>query len=346
MQFQPYDGEQIRELINSEQLYGVLLAAQLELDQGYRGSIAWKQVRGHEYLYRKRKGDWRSLGPRSEATESIHAAFVSGRAALKEKVASLEAKLARSARVNRAMGLGRVPFIAARLARRLADRKLLGERIVVVGTPALFAYERMAGGRLHASLIATDDIDLLYDARHEIRLLADDRDNGLIGILRSLDKSFAPIGPGAFSAANAHGFMVDLITPVPAGPALAKGARLGKSDADLKAAEIHGLDWLQNSPRVTQTVIDEKGYPLRLVVPDPRAFALHKLWVSGRPSREPVKARRDRMQALTVAALLNANLPHLRFDDGELGSFPAEVRALLPHLREARLAKTEEVDWR
>jgi hypothetical protein len=45
------------------------------------------------------------------------------------------------------------------------------------------------------------------------------------------------------------------------------------------------------------TAIDEKGYPLRLVVIDPRAFELHKAWVSEREDREPLKAVRDLEQA-------------------------------------------------
>ena len=344
MQFQPYDGEQIRELLNSEQLYDALLAAESELDQRFRGSIAWKRVSGHEYLYRKRRANWRSVGRRSEETERLYEAFTSGRDQIKKRLASLDARLRRSARVNRALNLGRVPFVAARIIRRLTDEKLLGRDLLVVGTPALFAYERMAGGQLQASLIATADLDLLLDARQDLRMISGRNQVSLIGLLHSVDKSFAPIAPNAFRAANDQGYMVDLITPVPPNAAVPSGARLGKGD-DLEAAEIDGLDWLQNSPRVTQTVIDEKGFPLRMVVPDPRCFAVHKLWVSEQPSRDRAKARRDREQALTVAALANAHLPHLKFDSGELDAFPAGVRASASRLKQIKLS-SDAADWR
>jgi nucleotidyltransferase-like protein len=42
---------------------------------------------------------------------------------------------------------------------------------------------------------------------------------------------------------------------------------------DVEAIAILGLGWLVNSHRVEATAIDERGYPLRMVVGDPRAFA-------------------------------------------------------------------------
>jgi hypothetical protein len=344
MQFQPYDGEQIRELVNSEQLYEALLKTESELDRRFRGSMTWKRVSGREYLYRKQRGEWRSLGPRTEESERSYADFLSGREKLKERIASLNVRLRRSARVNRALGLGRVPAVAARIIRRLANEKLLGRNLLVVGTPALFAFERMAGGQLSPALVATADLDLLLDARQRLRLIAEREREGLIGVLRTADKSFEPLGPRAFRAANNDGYMVDLITPMPPNSATAGNVRIGDSE-DLVAAEIEGLEWLQNSPRVAQLVIDEKGFPLQMIVPDPRAFAVHKLWVSQQPSRDRAKARRDREQAFTVAGLVNDRLSGFDFDRGELDAFPATVRALAAELKNVG-DDGDSLDWR
>lgn len=346
MQFRLYDGEQTRELVNSEQLYDALLAAEAQFEQRFRGSMSWKRVKGREYLYRKRRSQWRSLGARAEATEQKFDSFVSGRQHLRDRIASLETQLRRSARINRALNLGRVPSIAARIIRRLAEQRLLGTNLLIVGTPALFAYERLAGGQLHPSLVATADLDLLLDARSDLRLLADEDRDGLIDLLRAVDKSFEPLGPRAYRAANEKGFMVDLITPIPATPAISRSARIGTSADELEAAEIEGLEWLQNSPRLTQTVIDEKGLPLRMTVPDPRAFALHKLWMSSQPSRDRAKGHRDRAQAMTVAALVDEKLPHLAFDSGELDAFPASVRSRVAQLKRAAGETLEPPDWR
>jgi hypothetical protein len=64
-----------------------------------------------------------------------------------------------------------------------------------------------------------------------------------------------------------------------------------------------------------------------MVVPDPRAFALHKLWLSRQTDREPIKRRRDREQAIAVCRLVLQYLPHLRFQPEELRMFPKSVVA-------------------
>jgi hypothetical protein len=44
--------------------------------------------------------------------------------------------------------------------------------------------------------------------------------------------------------------------------------------------EIPNLEWLANSPRVDVVVISAKGEPVFMAVPDPRAFMIHKVWLS------------------------------------------------------------------
>ncbi|WP_179654381.1 MULTISPECIES: GSU2403 family nucleotidyltransferase fold protein [unclassified Mesorhizobium] len=47
---------------------------------------------------------------------------------------------------------------------------------------------------------------------------------------------------------------------------------IGEGDDELVGAEIPGLAWLENGPAFEAIAIDERGGPLRLVVPDPRVF--------------------------------------------------------------------------
>ncbi len=54
---------------------------------------------------------------------------------------------------------------------------------------------------------------------------------------------------------------------------------------------------------MTQIVIAENGYPVRFIVPDPRVFALHKIWLSLQPTRDPIKRKRDFRQGEAVASL-------------------------------------------
>ena len=119
--------------------------------------------------------------------------------------------------------------------------------------------------------------------------------------------------------------MVDLIKPMPRN-ALRRGepSTLGES-GDLVATEIRNLQWLVSSPKFSQVVIGQDGYPALMIVPDPRAFALHKPWMSEQMDREPVKKVRDRDQAVAVAKLVLQYLPQYRFNASELRMFPRDV---------------------
>ena len=96
---------------------------------------------------------------------------------------------------------------------------------------------------------------------------------------------------------------------------------------DLVASEVPGLQWFVNSPKLEAVAVDEDGQPVPFRVPDPRAFALHKAWLSRQPAREPIKKQRDFAQAREVAALVREHMPHLSFDEA-LTSLHGDVRAM------------------
>ena len=61
------------------------------------------------------------------------------------------------------------------------------------------------------------------------------------------------------------------------------------------------------------------------MAPDPRAFAVHKLWMSRPAERDPVERSRDAAQAAAVARLVARSLPRLPFRTDDLGSVPRDV---------------------
>jgi len=254
--------------------------------------------------------------------------FLEGRASNRDRLRGLAARLDQMAPVNRAMRLGRLPTIAARILRRFDGADLLGHRLLVVGTNATFAFETMAGVRLPTDVIATGDIDLLLDARRSLNLAALSAvgDDGLIGILKQVGRSFELPRARSFRAANRDGYLVDLIRPQQRAPSADRSSTaLTGLGADMEAAEIVGLKWLVNAPKVEATVIDQRGYPVRFVAIDPRAFALHKAWFATRMDREPAKARRDLAQARIAARIATHHL-HLSFDAQDLSALPAPLR--------------------
>jgi hypothetical protein len=94
---------------------------------------------------------------------------------------------------------------------------------------------------------------------------------------------------------------------------------------DLEAVEIRNLQWLIASPKLIQTVIGDDGYPVKTAVPDPRAFALHKLWMSQQPDREPIKKQRDHNQGIAVGKIVIQYLPQFKFDNDQLKMLPKAV---------------------
>jgi len=167
-----------------------------------------------------------------------------------------------------------MPTIVGAILLRLDETRALKD-LRVIGTHALFAYESMAGAEFKVELLASGDVDLLFDGRKKIALLAKKRENqGLIELLRKADNSFAISSSDAFRAINKDGFMVDFITQDKGmlSPSLAPMAA-----HDLAAAEVPNLEWLASAPRIEQVVIAANGQPVMMPVPDPRAYALHKV---------------------------------------------------------------------
>jgi hypothetical protein len=320
--------EQRRQLIDTQQVYAAWQEAAHQGRRRFAGSMRWVTRNRAEYLLHKIGESETSLGPRAEKTEQAYKAFISGRAANKERLTGLSQRLDEMAPVNRAMGLGRLPAVAARILRLCDEKGLLGRQLFVVGTNALFAYEALAGVHIDSGLIATTDIDLLHDTRRQLSLAVTEglNNKGLLGLLQQVDRSFA-LTRATYRASNRDGYLVELIRPEPKNIMREKQAQtLTQQADDLAGAAITGLSWLVNAPKIEATALDERGYPVRLAAVDPRVYALHKLWLSDRKDREKLKATRDREQA-EAAATIAVRYLNLSFDDPALTALPASLMA-------------------
>jgi len=317
---------QSKYFINTEQLYALYRDA-VSHSIDYRGGMTWKKVGGNDYLYRiiDRHGRARSLGRRSEKTEKIHEQFFLAKAKVGGRLSSLKIKLEEQARVNVALKLSRCPQIVADISRALDEKGLMGAGIEIIGTNALYAYEGMAGVQILQESLETKDVDLLFDSRSKISLIAPETfsSDRILGLLRKIDSSFRVVEKNNFRAVNDDGFLVDLIRQMPNPPWAPEASGLG--DGDLVATDIWNMKWLLSMPKVPQTVIAKNGMPFMMTVPDPRAFALFKYWLSESDERDPKKKGRDRTQALIVRDLVNLHLPQYKFTEKQLRAFPSKV---------------------
>jgi hypothetical protein len=333
--------DQRRIAIDTAQLYEHLLELDAER-KAFRGGLYWKTVAGSDYLVRTtgpHRGN-RSLGPRSLETEKAYREFTETKRDLDARIKSIYEEVARQAKFCVAASVNRVPRLAADIVRSLDASGLLGSHLIILGSHAMYAYEMAAGVQLKAGLLQTEDLDTLLNTKSEIELAGSTRSAGLLGILQGVDKTFKPQRKRSFRAVNAKGFMVDLIrAPIDSGGLALTSIGFGN---DLIAEQLRGLEWLTALPLMTQIVIADNGFPVRFVVPEPRVFALHKLWVSLQPTRDPIKRKRDLRQAEAVVQLALEYF-NLRCDDAATKALPAELTSMIPGLVERlreRRAKT------
>ncbi|MGQ4879972.1 GSU2403 family nucleotidyltransferase fold protein [Billgrantia sp. LNSP4103-1] len=326
MAFHQLQPEQSRVAVNAAQLFEALEHQRSQAHQ-VKGSMHWKRINGKEYLYRAYTGGKNhSLGPRSAETEAIRRTFEFHKREFQAREQSLKEQLQTHAAYIRANRLNRFPVAGARVARAL-QRKRIPFR--VIGTNALYAYEARAGVQIEPEHLATADIDVLMDARQGLRIVTALKGETLLSVIQSSDRSFEPLthAPFEFRAANAQGYMIDLITQASDPLAMSEFERHLEA-GDLKPVGIDSLKWAIASPRFEAVVFDERGMPLRLTTVDPRAFVLHKWHISQQPDREALKRHRDEAQARLVATLLRDQLR-------ELATTRAVERAF-PHLLSQR----------
>lgn len=327
MSFYELNNNQRRVFIDTAQVYEAYRDI-LKKEHAYKGGMHWKKAKDREYLFRTqdRYGYGKSLGVRSPETEKILAEFKKNKQKIKGLKASLLERLKEQSRLSKAMMIQRAPKILIRIVQLLDQHLLMGRNLFVVGTNALYAYEAAAGVFLDRPIMATNDMDILWDIKAKLEITVDpDMDkNGLLGILKKADRSFELPHKGSFRAINREGYIIDLIKAQPKQLMKIEMDQIGK-EGDLRAAEVRNLHWLVSSPKMQQMVIGEDGYPAMLAVPDPRAFALHKLWLSDQPDREPIKKNRDRDQAEAIIELINRYLPQYPFRNSELKMFPEAV---------------------
>lgn len=329
--FEPLDNMSLKEVLNAQQAFRTWREATLRL-QRVRGSLVWSEVGGRRYLMRSSyspagKRIQRSLGPESLETQAIMSDFHASRMRLTESARHLRDVLDKHAAICRALRLGRVPLLVARIIRAVDDAGFLGGGLRVLGTNALYAFEAAAGIWFNGAIAATEDIDFLLDGRAGLIFagtMTEDGSASFLSLLKKVDRSFERTN-ARFRAANRDGFLVDLIQPlrepVMTFPTLAISAALD----DLSAVEIEGLVWHENAPAFEAVALDASGLPVRIVTSDPRVFAAHKLWLSKRLDREAGRRPRDQAQARAVANVCTQYFQHLPYRAEDLRMLPEVV---------------------
>ena len=162
---------------------------------------------------------------------------------------------------------------------------------MVIGTQALEAYEFAAEVFIETPKTSPGWVEA--GSRLTLAAPAMVPPDELLALLRRGDRSFQLLpGPGLV-AATKTGFKVSFVSP----PPVRAPHRIRGRDAQgvMVPAESGDLAALVNSPRFSQVVIGRRGDPVTMEVPDPRALALHKLWLSQQEGPGARTQARDRV---------------------------------------------------
>jgi hypothetical protein len=308
----PFTDEQARVLVNLRQRYEVWRDA----ERAWRAlpyDLRRKRIGEYEYLYeiRDRSGNGTSLGRWDEAMERRFEAYRAEKVSLKDRRERARGAVDEGARLARAL---RVPVLASAagpILREADCRGLLDGDLLVVGTNALLAYsyEAVAGLGLADE---TEDFDLAWAGKEPVS------GSPFWDMLKAVDTTFTVNTERTFQARNAASYEVELlVAPSRAGAR----SRLDKPHP----IPLPEQEWLLLGRPIEHVVACRDATAARIVVPDPRWFALHKLWLSEQDKRNPFKRRKDREQGLGVLDAVAEAMPHYPLDAEFERSLPAEL---------------------
>lgn len=308
----PFTDEQARTLVNLRQRYEVWRDA----ERAWRAlpyDLRRKRVGDYEYLYEihDRSGNGTSLGRWDEAMAQRFDTYRAEKAALRDRRERARAATDEGARLARALRVPMLASAAGPILREADCRGQLDGALLVVGTNALLAYAYEAVARLGLA-DETEDFDLAWAGKEPAS------GTPFWDMLKAVDPTFTVNTERTFQARNAASYEVELlVAPSRAG---ARG-RLDKPHP----IPLPEQEWLLLGRPVDHVVACRDATAARIVAPDPRWFALHKLWLSAQDKRNPFKRRKDREQGLGVLDAVAEAMPHYPLDKAFKRNLPAEL---------------------
>jgi hypothetical protein len=304
--------EEDRLLVELADLYEIWRPAQQDL---MRGRYRWKKSAGTDYLYCMAPGSDSGVscgprGPKTELSYSLHR-----EAELRSK--QIWPRMLIKGRMLKAARVPTITAVAGQALRALDQAGLLGPYLRVVGSTALPAYEQAAGVKLEPAFHATDDADLTWVASPS----APAPSVGILETLKKIDGTWTVNTERPFQTINRSGDILEVLVA----PSLAAAYPQSES---IRAVETPGQEWLLAAKPLERVVCDASGRPARIVAPDPRLFALHKLHLSTLEySRKREKRTKDRRQGLVLMQLIVDRMPEYPFSAAFLRQLPLELKA-------------------
>lgn len=323
---QPFTNEQARVAINLHQQYEVWIEAESAL-AAMPYNLVRKEVNGHSYLYevKDRANNAKSLGPWSDEQATRLDTYRSEKANWQQRREKSKERLDESCQLYRTLRLPLLSSSAGAILREADRRKLLGSKLIVVGTNAMPAYHIEAAGIIREIPDETEDCDLAWTGVER----EPEGSQPIWNMLKAVDSTFAVNSERNFQARNAKAYEVEI---------LAAPSRIGtifRTDRPMPIP-LPEQEWLLSGRFVDHVIVCRDGKPARIVAPDPRWFALQKLWMAEQNKRNALKRPKDQKQALMLLDAIAQAMPQFPLDDAFEMSLPGELAPLFDKWKTSR----------
>ena len=310
--FIEFNEDESRFLINLASRYDHWRMAKRE---SVTGRLQWKGAADSPSLYRMfdGNGNGTSLGPRSPETEKLYKSYLSHKKITEDGWGRLQ----ESSRQYNAFRLPKISAFAGAALRELDVCGYLGP-VQVVGTNAIFAYQIEARIHLVEDLTATDDFDLSFTSM-KINKKDDTRwPQTIFQVLKRVDSTYTINTERPFQARNTNGDEIELLLPESLTETFSARERF-------RPVPMMEQNWLTMGTGVSHVIYDMANKPAKIVAPDPRYFALQKMWLSKKPSRNPLKIEKDARQGNIILDLVAERMPHYPLNEEFSQTLPSEL---------------------
>jgi hypothetical protein len=313
----PFSDEQARTIVNLRQRYDVWIEAERTLSE-LPYDLRRKEVGERAYLYEiaDRSGNGKSLGPWTSETEARFNAYRAQKADAKTRRDTSRAALEETCRLYRALRLPMLASEAGPILREADRRRLLGSHLLVVGTNAMAVYSLEAGGLINDVPDETQDFDMAWSASE-----TSEDAQSLWHMLKAVDPTFTVNTERTFQARNAAAYEVEILV------APSRLATMSRTDRP-QPVPLPEQEWLLEGRTVDHIVVCRDNSPARIVAPDPRWFALQKLWMAEQSKRNPLKRPKDLKQGLALLDAVSLTMPQYPLDEAFAAALPDDLSEL------------------
>jgi hypothetical protein len=315
--FREYSPNQLKEYINSRDIYNQYINELKILKREYAYRYGFQKSKGIEYFYKENSFTGKRVYKKMSKIEAedIINTYRSKKKNFLLKHKETKDLLKRRESYNRFEGLNRVPKELVKIFQKINESEL-DKKIIVIGTNSLYVYETRCGVFIEQQFLSTTDIDLLNRRKKIVSLAIMERlqPKSIIEFLKSIDKTFTQNEQIPYAFSNKDQVTIEIINPH------SKSIKFANSKADpffdeIIKLEINKIEWLENSRLFESEIIATNGKMAKMTTIHPLDFAVYKIWLSIQKDRNPYKSRRDKMQSFLVTKLIQKYMPHINIID-------------------------------